>query len=230
MRDSIPKYLSEPRFSRYLAACDNDFDRALALYEANIRLSGTAMEAINIVEVTLRNAMDEQLRKWNATHINNEGWTQLPAAHLANIINQGDNLPNARKKAKKALGRKKKPGHDDVVAQLSFGTWYFMLPGKRDDRSSKGVLWDNALKNAFPMRHNVPPASIKESISIVYDLRNRVAHFEPIYSLHLEGKRSAMSKVLHVIDRPIKKWFTETERFSAEIERFRSEWPELSKR
>nr|WP_264623076.1 Abi family protein [Leucobacter luti] len=229
MRESIEKYVSAPRFGRYMDSCGGDFGKALALYEANMRLSGAAMEAINIVEVTLRNAMDEQLRSWNRDRINNEEWTTLPAAHLANVINQGKNLPKAREKAEKALAGKRSPVHDDVVAQLSFGTWFFMLPSSGDDRDSKKRIWDSSLKDAFPMRHNVPVSKIKESIGIIYDLRNRVAHFEPIYSLHLEGKRSSMAKILHVIDRPIKKWFSETERFTSEVERFRAEWPELTK-
>lgn len=186
------------------------------------------MEAINIVEVTLRNAIDLQLRQWNRDRINNESWTTLPAAHLANVLNQGDNLTRARTKAASALNGQREPLHDDVVAQLSFGTWYFLLPsGKRD---SKQVLWDSVVKDAFPMRHNVEPAQIKKSIQIVYDLRNRVAHFEPIYSLHLEGKRSAMAKALHVINRPIKNWFASVERFSDEIGTFRAGWPELNTR
>lgn len=226
MRDAIPKYLSKPRFGRYLKDCNGDFDEALALYEANVKLSGAAMEAINTVEVTLRNSMDAQLRQWNMDRINNEGWTLLPAAHLANVARIDDNLDKAKKRAASALGKKREPNHDDIVAQLSFGTWFYLMPSAK--RDSKTVIWDSVLKDAFPARHNVPVESIKESIRIVYDLRNRVAHFEPVYALNLEGKRSAMTKVLHVINRPIKRWFMASERFGNEIEKFRERWPELT--
>lgn len=228
MRDAIQKYLSKPRFERYLKDTGGDFEKALALYEANIRLSGAAMEAINAVEVTLRNSMDAQLRIWNLDRINNEDWTKLPAAHLANVARIDDNLAAADKRARSALAGKREPCHDDIVAQLSFGTWFYLMPSAKHD--SKAVIWNSVLKDAFPMRHNVPVENIKESIRIVYDLRNRVAHFEPIYSLYLEGKRSAMAKILHVINRPMKRWFSETERFSNEIATFREAWPELTPR
>ncbi|MHA3723018.1 hypothetical protein ACXR2T_03985 [Leucobacter sp. HY1910] len=119
------------------------------------------------------------------------------------------------------------PTHDDIIAHLSFGTWYSLLPCGRNFEE-KQVLWEESINYAFPARHRVPANAIKQAVRAVYDVRNRVAHFEPIYDLHLAGKRSAMVRLLHMIDRPMKNWFMEVERFSDEIGRFAERWPTVA--
>lgn len=223
METDLPRYLGAPRFGRYLTDAAGDFDRAVQLYVANIRLSGAAIEAINIVEVALRNAFDAHLRQWNRDVNGVEEWTLMPAPDLRDVITHRDTLQKAKDKAARALGSRRTPSHDDVLAHLSFGTWYYLMPSTMN--GPKRRLWNGALKDAFPYATQVKPERIKDSIQIVYDLRNRVAHFEPIYNLHLSGKRSAMRKILHLMNRPVANWFSETERLTAEAEEFHKNWP-----
>lgn len=199
------------------------------LYVANIRLSGAAIEAINIVEVVLRNSIDAQLRTWNVARGGSPEWALDPRDELGFLFRQGaDVLSQAARRARKSTHRKTTPGHDDIIAHLSFGTWYSLLPGGQRNSGQRQVLWDEAIDGAFPERHQVPARAIRQTVHAVYDVRNRVAHFEPIYDLHLAGKRSAMVRLLHMIDRPMKNWFMEVERFSDEIERFVEEWPTVA--
>lgn len=223
METDLPKFLGTPRFNRYLTDADGDFDRAVKLYVANIRLSGAAIEAINIVEVALRNAFDAHLRQWNRDVNGVEEWTTMPAPDLRDVITYQDTLKKAKDKAERAVAGRREVSHDDVLAHLSFGTWYYLMPSTMN--GPKRRIWNGALKSAFPYATQVQPERIKDSIQIVYDLRNRVAHFEPIYDLHLAGKRSAMKKILHLMNRPISNWFADTERLTAETEAFYADWP-----
>ncbi|MHA3683874.1 hypothetical protein ACXR2W_06430 [Leucobacter sp. HY1908] len=153
----------------------------------------------------------------------------LGSCELGFLLSQGTNvLMQAARRARRSTHRRTPPGHDDVVAHLSFGTWYSLLPGQQLHSGQRQVLWEEAIAAAFPERHQVPARAIRHTVHAVYDVRNRVAHFEPIYDLYLAGKRSAMVRLLHMIDRPMKNWFMEVERFSDEIERFVETWPTVA--
>jgi len=38
-KEMFEKYFSKERLQRYLAACDNDYERAIRLYQENIHIS-----------------------------------------------------------------------------------------------------------------------------------------------------------------------------------------------
>lgn len=55
------RWLSPERLAPYLAGCDGDIERALALHEWNISLGQVLMRDISHFEVALRNAYDRVL-------------------------------------------------------------------------------------------------------------------------------------------------------------------------
>ncbi len=63
-------YLSSPRFNVYLTETNNDFDKAYRLYKVNIELSEAFYPILSILEVSLRNAVNETLR----LHFNDPYW------------------------------------------------------------------------------------------------------------------------------------------------------------
>lgn len=138
-----------------------------------------------------------------------------------------ERMKEAREDAAKAVGRRRTYGHDDVVAQFSLGTWRWMLPSANN--VSKRQLWDDATVSAFPRLFDVSVPTLIEWISIVYDFRNRVAHFEPIFQLDLRGKRQAIRNVLNTINVDVRKWFLENDGFGAAIDAFYADWPQLSR-
>lgn len=62
----IAALLSTPRLTPYLELTNGNVKEALQLYRWNIELSGALYEAVHVVEVIIRNAVDEQLRTWNS--------------------------------------------------------------------------------------------------------------------------------------------------------------------
>lgn len=222
MSGTIAAYLSEPRMATYVSACGGDRDRALELYRANAQVSGLAFTALHYFEVILRNALDLHLRAWNQQKCGDEAWSLNAAPLLLNVVGL-ERLKAARSDAWQAVGRRREPVHDDVLTQFSLGTWRFLLPSQR--HQGKQQLWDEALENAFPNRHGVRADQIAQSVSIVYDFRNRVAHHEPVFALDLRGKRRAMRDVLNSIGGTARKWFAEHDPLAPGLNAFYAEWP-----
>lgn len=55
------QYLSKPRFDRYLTATNNDFDRAVVLYKAGLKIAAAFHPLLGLLEVTLRNQLNQIL-------------------------------------------------------------------------------------------------------------------------------------------------------------------------
>lgn len=55
------KYLSRPRYNRYLIAVGNNKDRAKKFYNANIRLAQSFHPVLSQFEVVLRNCLNNKL-------------------------------------------------------------------------------------------------------------------------------------------------------------------------
>lgn len=149
----MKKYLSEARFKTYRDCCSTDSE-ALALYLWNLRLTGGVFEMIGMVEVTMRNAIDEELRAWNVLQAPrkgisfNEEWLRAPATPLWNLLNtktRKGKLKSTydetrfRAQADTNLRDPEHPRHghpvthDDVLAHVTFGTWPRLFPDVRHD-------------------------------------------------------------------------------------------------
>jgi hypothetical protein len=148
---SLAGHFSAARMASYLRYA-RDEDDALALYRWNIGASGALFEVLSIVEVGLRNAMDRELRFWNAAQpaFNNvrytEEWIKEPARPLFRLLNRRTRAGVVQSTYAAASSRARKdtdlrlPGHprhaarvthDDVLAHMMFGTWAYLLPDPR---------------------------------------------------------------------------------------------------
>lgn len=204
------------RLAPYLAASDGHHKNALKLYHWNISLSGAMHESLQMFEVVLRNAMDVQLRQWNvgpherAGEVRSQDWLLDPSPLLQRLVGSKD-LERAKSRGRRAAGHRSLR-HSDVLAQLSMGTWRFLLPDKDAGRQR---LWEDALKFGFP--HLERPASeLTGSVASINEMRNRVAHSEPL----LRGSSAReqyynMRYVLGEIDPHVAEWFVSNQRVTA---------------
>ena len=76
--EDINKYISNARLKSYLEACQNDYIKALKLYQTNMRLSQSFYPLLSLVEVILRNARNEKF----TVYFNDDHW----------LINQKDKI------------------------------------------------------------------------------------------------------------------------------------------
>lgn len=225
-------HLSTARLAPYLAATSSE-DEALALYRWNARMSGAFHEALGLTEVVLRNAIDRELRSWNVGRpaergtVYDEEWVKNPARPLWAILNPPQRAGGRRSTYQTAFARalqsrdRRDPGHprfgapvthDDVVAHITFGTWNNLIP-RRDEQgrirpSGQRVLWENALKNAFPGHPD--PSVVKFWVERLLHLRNRIAHLEPLIDSDVIGYHRTIVRLLRAIDPLIGDWHAGT--------------------
>lgn len=213
---AIAGALSTARLTPYLSATAGNVKNALRLYRWNVELSAAAYQALHLFEVVLRNAIDQQLCAWNATQAapgaagmpgpgrkHRPDWLLDPSHLLARLV-QERNITEAKRRATRALrAQRRQVEHGDVLAQLSMGTWRFLLP---DADPGRQRLWTDALCHAFPHLTR-PVAQLVDDVELIYRLRNRVAHLEPLLRPgDVQLQYEAILRVLAEIEPATEQW------------------------
>ena len=128
---AIRASISEPRFATYMAKGGNHEEYAFALYLYNARLAKAFLYPLNIVEVTLRNAIDQMLiRRFG------DDWPENPS------FRQGILSPDGLSALDKGIQRAGAGARrDQVVATLTFDFWG-RVPGR---------LWSRRRGRRFPV-------------------------------------------------------------------------------
>lgn len=199
----VQQLLSTPRLAPYRQATGGDLADALTLYTLNVQISAAFYESLHYFEVGLRNRLDQQLTAWAATldpappaSAGSRDSTQAPGGRRDAALGPtpAGELPwyrhpqvplslNARRKVMTAIraatrdGREELPGR--VVAELTFGFWWSLL-AEEYNRS----LWQPCLREAFTQ---VRRQRLHSAIDDLRQLRNRIAHHEPIHSRDLHS-------------------------------------------
>ncbi|MGB7365164.1 MAG: hypothetical protein WA931_19230 [Rhodococcus sp. (in: high G+C Gram-positive bacteria)] len=227
---AVNKLLHPVRLATYASRCGNDPYRALELYKWNLQLSASFQQVLAVTEVALRNAIDEQLRTWNALQPHHtpssvlaqpngshgQHWLLDPARPLNSLTR--DSRRTARKHAEEAEGtrdpahpRKGAPiTHDDILAQLTFGVWPKLLPTKDSaDSNYRGrrILWQQALRHAFPYSVSDPDGYIiADRAGRLHGLRNRVSHMEPLLGVNITARHNDALRLLGTISPEARDW------------------------
>lgn len=128
---AIAALLGRARFDTYLSEADGDVAHATDLYLWATQLSGALHGQISFVEIAVRNAIDHQLGVWNQAAGYGRDWSaeSHTAEPLYNLLRR--QLKDARGRAIREAEERDhahpRSGtivtHDDVIAQLMFGSW-----------------------------------------------------------------------------------------------------------
>ena len=166
--------MSPARMSRYLTACAGNTKQAMTLYRLNLRLSQELFTVVSCFEVSLRNSINNHF-------INSLGndWLRNGAATGGRFDNQQCRLTAQNiNDAFNILGRMYT--HNKLVAELGFGFWRYMFA------SNQYYFTGRTLLQIFPGKPTSTP-SIQYNQTFVFNqlakinnLRNRIAHHEPI--------------------------------------------------
>lgn len=205
----IEPFLSEARWETYRVEAARTGASAEGLYAWNTQIAGALFEVLGHLECALREAIDTRLRAWNAeqeTRRFSPGIDPGPdwavpdraAAPLRSLVS---------KPCREASRRVRRPGisgHDDVVAQLSFGTWITLIPKSvKNTESSQFRLWDESLMDAFPYLGGGGPEYLYRRLARLRDLRNRIAHHENLLSVNAESRLTDVLAILACIDQQL---------------------------
>lgn len=192
--DALERSITPTRMSTYLGAAAGDRSLAHELYLWDRALSVSIMGDLSILEVALRNAMSTQLEaRWGSQWFANLDMP-LDDRSTRELANAWDRITGA-----------KTPGK--LVAQCMFGFWRGLLDrgahtGRepRRTRCDYEVLWRGVLDKAFPGGRAQAQSDGERwnreyalsVVSRINDLRNRVAHHEPLvngFPLHGQQRR-----------------------------------------
>lgn len=198
---------SPERMSTYLNAVQGDRKEAFHLYAWNTAVSAAFYGPLQGLEVALRNAMHRELSvRYGAAWYDNSsaGLDQRCLEHVADAM-------------KRAGGTARPPR---IVAALSFGFWVSLLGrggGRIDARKADydRTLWRPALRQAFS--HCTTPLARKQAhkpLLQLRELRNRIAHHEPIFARCLIEDHQRILEVTGWISPSVRTWIDHHNRVS----------------
>ena len=168
--------LSKPRLGRYLIATQGKKTQAVRLYKYNLELSQILFGAISMLEIALRNGIDQHYQKqlqqldWLKDNVQHNGL--FYHSSLKNHFGRFEQVD----KVKASINiLKKNYTHDKLVASLSFGFWRYMFSGIQFN------VFGNTLLQIFPNRpKGINQKIVYQKLTEINNLRNRIAHHEPI--------------------------------------------------
>lgn len=160
--------LSADRFSTYLLWAEGDVALAERLYSYNIQLSADFYSSLHMLEIALRNKVDEAL---SAAF----GVTWPDDNNVLREAYQRSCVADAKRTI---MGKGKPISHGQIVAELNFGFWSSLF-GKHSNH-----LWGQILRPIFN-KPGLQRPTISQKLRDLRQLRNRVAHYEPILAQSL---------------------------------------------
>jgi hypothetical protein len=184
---AIVTAISPDRFKTYLHAAGHDRERAFRLYLWNARLGEAFHLPIQGVEVGLRNSVNQAL-----SNVYGQNWWECN--NLSDILDE-ERKGDLATVLKRIRNRNSELCTGQVVAGLSFGFWVGILHPRYNP-----PIWGGQLRTAFPYF----PAgrgrkSLRERVSAVAGLRNRISHHEPLIGRDSLGDFSNLMTLLEWI-------------------------------
>ena len=166
--------MSAPRMSRYLTASGNTSKKAMTLYRNNLRLSQELFTVISCYEIALRNGIN---MIYTAQH--GSDWLRDSAA--SGGMFDSVNCRRTQKIIKNAFNNLfNNYTHAKLLAEMDFGFWRYLFAQPQFYAAGQTLL------NVFPTKPTSTPiiqynqTFIFNQLGQINDLRNRIAHHEPI--------------------------------------------------
>ena len=194
--------LTPPRMQRYLQACKGDTSLALKLYITNVQVAAALLSDLHFVEVALRNKIDASLSASFGIR-----WTR-DAKFLAQLTSTDRQF--LQKQNAKYSGA-------SLIANLSFGFWISLL-----DRRYTHQLWIPYLRKIFASTKAPNRAVINSQLEMLRQLRNRIAHHEPIFHLNLNQSRLVAYRIVQSLCPATAHWMQSASQSKREVMRIQT--------
>lgn len=165
--------MNPARMNRYLLACGGNTRKAMNLYRKNLQLTQELFTVISCFEVALRNAIDATVTPtlgvdWLRDAVAPGGAFDTPKCRLTR-----DNIKDAIKKLHFY-------SHHKLVAELGFGFWRFMLAQNQFNATGRILLRVFPSKPTSTQAIQYNNTYIFNQLAHLNNIRNRMAHHEPI--------------------------------------------------
>lgn len=174
----------------------------------NAAVSGALLTPLHVCEVSIRNAVADVLED-----VYGPRWPWEPAFERS--------LPNPVKfySPRKDLitTRHAMPTTGKVIPELKFVFWQRMFTGRHDTR-----LWNNHLLRVMPNLDAAHPAptlrlAIYTMLEQVRRLRNRIAHYEPVFSRDLSDDYRKILELVTYRCAITASWLDENQHFTKAV-------------
>jgi hypothetical protein len=162
----MDRTVTRDRLTRYLIAAKGDRCRALILYERNTYLSEGLYGVIQPLEVAVRNAIHQVMETDTARA---DWYDHIPSLELAEQNSIAQAKANIAKQRNAVIPSR-------VIAELNFGFWTRLIAARYEK-----ALWVRHIYRAFPNMRPPDRKTVFHRLDAIRELRNRVAHHEPIF-------------------------------------------------
>lgn len=211
----LEQFTSKPRLDRFLVSCANSQERALRLYEANLRISQAFYPVMNLLETFLRNCINDKL----AICFGDAAWVINQKNGFMNHASLGPNfwIKTQIIKAENNTRGTITPGK--IIAEQPFGFWTSLFE-PRHYRLISGYTM-----HCFP---NKPPhinrTYIANSLKDIREFRNRIYHNEAICFnnitidfAHVRHVKTEIYNLLEWMDSDLKNYVIQFDNIDTEI-------------
>ncbi len=168
------KIITSASMARYLAACGNNTRKSMTLYRKNIILSQSLFTVISCFEIALRNSIDTHY----TTILGNE-WLKNAASPAGIFDNNKCRL--TQKNINDAIHNLNQHyTHYKLIAEMGFGFWRYLFA------NNQFMAAGSTLLRIMPSKPRTTPTIqynhnfMMNQLAAINDLRNRIAHHEPI--------------------------------------------------
>jgi len=181
----IKRYITYKRFAKY-----NSIDK----YKDNLILSKKYYIPLSILEVSLRNAINQHFEKTYGA-----GWLINEASFL-----QRDHIKKILKAKQTIQFRGEILSKDKLIAELSFGFWVNLFKSSYDKQ-----MRINNLRQIFtnlPSKETkiITRSEIFQTINLIRNFRNRIFHYEKIIDKpEFENIELAINTILSYLHKDI---------------------------
>ena len=163
--ESLENWFSTPRLHRYAAASRPDL-----LYIWNARLSKAFLEDVGHIEVLLRNFIHNHLTR---------DYGQPDWYHATSVYHFNGAFQNSVAKVERRLKKRGRTATaDQVIAELSFDNWRFLLTKRHEVTIWRALI--NLDNGGMPHYSERNRAAFESDVEIIRQLRNRASHQEPL--------------------------------------------------
>jgi hypothetical protein len=191
--------ISRERLQRYESIAAGDAPQALRLYMWNTALSESLYGPIQGLEVTLRNKIHERLTDPFGPRWYDDGRVGLQHTQQTQVL-----------RAKNSLQHKGKPLDPPcLIAELNLGFWVGLFGGGYETH-----LWRPHLRKLFV--HAPRPflrKDVHRVLNNIRELRNRVAHHEPILQRSLRQEHVLVLTTIGWLCTATTSWVAHQSRF-----------------
>lgn len=201
----LERRLSPARMSPYVQQAGGDLDAAIVLYRWNAAVAAALWESLGHVEVLLRNVLADRLAARHAAHGRPGSWLDDPAGEL------GERSRADIEQARRRVRQKGRVADDgQTISELTFGFWRFLITRRLTN------LWPD-LATGFPYAPDRRRGTVEEPVARLHELRNRIAHHQPVWHRPLLDGHADLLTVTGYIDPMLRAWVRDTSRVQATL-------------